>query len=69
VNEVFSKISKYWNDGESLKFSELKEATENTLEALDLLWTKSEAYNEQDMTRLIENLSEAIIQKLSTEFK
>jgi hypothetical protein len=46
VNEVFSKISKYWNEGETLKLCELKEATENTLEALDLLWTKSEAYNE-----------------------
>lgn len=31
---------------DKLKYDEIKEALDNTLEALDLLWTKSDAYNE-----------------------
>ena len=57
INEVFSKIARFWNEIDRLKFLDLKESFDETLKAIDEIWQKSEAYNELDITRLIENFS------------
>lgn len=69
INEVFSKIARFWNEIDRLKFLDLKESFDETLKAIDEIWQKSEAYNELDITRLIENFSSQIIYKFQEELK